>query len=129
MSPEECIAALDNALADNGEDVVLRRIVATGQGNSINLDLPCRAFVRTWRLREENIVAGIKQALDVVTLSPTVIAQKQWPGGQPPGQLVDPSIPRRLDQVQIKGRWRTVEAVDPIAVAGTIVRLDLMMQG
>ena len=64
-----------------------------------------------------------------MTLSPTVIAQKQWPGGQPPGQLVDPSIPRRLDQVQIKGRWRTVEAVDPIAVAGTIVRLDLMMQG
>lgn len=128
MTAAECIAALDAALAANGEDIVLRRVVGT-QPNTLNIDVGCRANVRTWRLKEENLVAGIAQAVDIVIISPTPIAAAQWPGGVPAGQLVDPSIPRRLDKVIIGGRVREVEAVEPIRMSGKVVRIELQVLG
>lgn len=128
MTPEECIAALDEALANDGQDVVLRRVAGQGTA-SINIDVKCRAFVRPYRLREDAIVGGIMQAVLMVTLSPTEIAQAQWPGGGLPGQPVDPSIPRRNDKVIIDGRLRNIEACVPFRVSGVAVRYDLQVTG
>lgn len=133
MSPDECIAALDRALAEAGEDVILRRVVGQ-QPNVINIDVICRASVRTWRLKEENLVAGIAQAVLIVVISPTQIAAAQWPGGTPivpgnPGLTLDPSVPRRTDEIWIGGRKRSIEAVDAIAVAGVNVRYDMQVLG
>jgi len=128
VTAEECIAALDAALEANGEDIVLRRVVGV-QPNTLNIDVTCRANVRTWRLKEENLVAGIAQAVDIVVISPTPIARAQWPGGVPVGQLTDPSVPRRLDKVIIAGRVREIDAVEPIRLSGQVVRIELQVLG
>lgn len=123
------IASLDNALAEAGEDVILRREVSVGNGNVLSLDVKCRAFVRTFRLREEELVSGISQSVDLVTISPTEIEKKQWPGGQLQGAPVSPSLPRKLDKLKVKGRWRTLDAVDPIAIGAEIVRINMQLLG
>lgn len=125
---DACIKALDSALAANGEIVVLRRVV--GQGNATaNIDVSCPALVRTYRLREDQIVAGIDQAMLLVSISPTPIANAQWPGGVIPGQSVDPSIPRRNDSLIIAGRLRNIDAVERLAMGGQVVRYDLQVLG
>jgi hypothetical protein len=128
MTAQECIAALDQALAENGEDVVLRRVVGVDP-NTMNIDVVCRANVKTWRLKEEPLVGGIAQAVVIVTMSPTQIAAAQWPGGQPPGQTIDPSLPRRLDRIVIGGREREIEAVDGITLGGQTVRIEMQVLG
>jgi hypothetical protein len=133
MSPDECISALDRALAEVGEDVILRRVVGQAP-NVINLDVTCRAVVKTWRLKEENLVAGIAQAVKIVSMSPTQIAQAQWPGGVPvvqgnPGMVLDASAPRRGDEMWIGGRLYAIDAVDAMAVDGVTVRYELQVLG
>ncbi len=125
---DACIAALDAALEANGEDVVLRRVVGQGTATA-NIDVKCRALVRTWRLREEQIVAGIDQAVVLVTISPTPIVNAQWPGGVIPGQTVDPSVPRRNDSLIIAGRLRNIDAVERLAIGGQAVRYDMQVLG
>lgn len=128
MLADSIIAQLDAELAEVGEDVVLRRTTGTAP-NVANIDVVCRAFVRSWRLKEEDLASGISQALILVTMSPTQINNAQWPGGSTPGQSVDPTIPRRLDQVIVKGRIRDIEAVDPLMVGGEVVRIDMQVLG
>lgn len=128
MSPEECIADLDAGLAETGEDVILRRTVGTAP-NVLNIDVECRATIRTWRLKEEELVGGIAQAVILATISPTQIAAAQWPGGVAPGAAVDPSIPRRLDRLIVGGRVHMIEAVDPITVNGVNVRYNMQLLG
>ena len=128
MSPEECIAALDNALAEAGENVILRRLSGAGS-NVVNVDVTCRAQVRNWRLKEEVLVAEFRQAIMLVIISPTDIAKAQWPGGVVPGQTVDPSIPRRNDKLVIKGRLYNIEACEAIAMNGVNVRFEMQALG
>jgi hypothetical protein len=122
------IADLDSALAEAGQDVILRRIVGSGTA-LVNIDVKCRASVRTYRLKEEQIDAGIATAVQLVTISPTQINEAQWPGGGLPGQSVSPSIPRRNDKMIIDGRPRNVEAVEPMSVGNQIVRFNLEVVG
>lgn len=128
MSPEECIAALDDALAEAGEDVVLRRVVGTG-ANKQNIDVEVRAIVRNFRLREEDIGAGIVQGVLLASMSPTQIANAQWPGGVVPGQSIDPSHPRVDDKILIKGRICNITAVESVAMGGEVVRYNLQVTG
>lgn len=128
MSPEDCIAALDDALADDGQDVVLRRVVGQGAG-MVNVDVVCRAVVRPYRLREDELAGGISQTVLLVSISPTQIATAQWPGGSMPGQTVAPSLPRRNDKMIIDGRLRNVEACVPISIGNVAVRYDLSVTG
>lgn len=122
------IDALDRALARAGEDVILRRVV--GAQNSVNVDVRCRALVRSPSAQE--LVAGFKQTDSVVILSPTPIRRAQWPGGQPPG-AIHPGMPRgggaSGDKVRIKGRLGNVESVNPIFVAGVLARIELKVLG
>ena len=126
MSAE--IDALDRALPRAGEDVILRR--AVGAQNQVFIDVRCKALVRSPTTQE--LVAGFKQTDSVVILSPTEIRRAQWPGGQPPG-TVHPELPRgggaSGDKVRLQGRFRNVESVNPIFVAGELVRIELKVLG
>lgn len=125
------VDALDRGLARNGEDVVLRRVIGNGS-NTTNIDVTCRALVRSFRLDTVEIAPALAQNILVVILSPTQIRRAQWPGGtapQDPAKFVDPSIPRRLDILVIKDRVRTIESVDPIDVDGEIVRFNIKALG
>ena len=132
MSPDECIAALDRALDEDGETVRLRRVAGAAR-NPVNLDVDCPAFVRSWRLREQPLVGTLAQFDFVATISPTPILNAQWPGGTAPtaaGLPAPPAwLPRKNDKLIIKGTIRNIEAVDPIAVDGVVVRIEMMTLG
>lgn len=125
MSPEECISGLDRALAEAGEDVVLRRVIGVAP-NTVNIDVPCRAFVTG--VTGEQVVAGLA-ATDVnVVLSPSEIATDQWPGGTPETTLsptIDPHLPRIGDQVITQDKLRSVVYAQPVYVAAVLVRINL----
>ena len=128
MRAAGAIAALDNALAKVGEDITLRRV--TGTGNSVrNIDVTVRANVRNLSLQEAPLTGSIAQAVLQIVISPTQIKRAQWPGGVVPGQLIDPSIPRRTDLLCVKGRWGQVEACEAIAIDGENVRYEMRMMG
>jgi hypothetical protein len=113
------IAALDEALAAVGEDIILRRVNGEDP-NTTNVDVTCRAVVRSFE--PEELVGGIAQTASRVIVSPSEIEAAGWPGSSP-------NIPRRLDQVIIAGRVRDIEAVDPIHVGSRLVRIELRVLG
>lgn len=126
----DLVASLDDALAQYGEDVILRRVVGTGK-NTINIDVKCRASVRA--KADETIVAGIITKTYDVTISPTQINDAQWPGGTvpllPPFD-VDQRIPREnLDKMIVKKGLRNIMFVDPIVVDDELVRINLRVTG
>lgn len=106
--------------------MVLRRVVGKGN-NTQNIDVSIRAMVRNFRLKEELLIDDLKQAILLVTISPTQIANAQWPGGVAPGQAIDPSRPRRTDQLVIKGQVCTIEAVETIG--NPPVRYNIQVRG
>lgn len=111
MSAER--VALDAALAARGEDIVLRRVVASGQ-NVANIDVTCRARVDT--VGADEIVGTITVSDLKVIMSPTEILAAQWPGGVPQypvSNAADPRMPRITDFVIARGKVRQVKMVDP----------------
>jgi hypothetical protein len=125
------IAALDEALAQVGEDVILRRVVGTAP-NQVNVDVRCRAKVDAIRI--EQIAAGIPATDLNVVMSPTQINEAQWPGGtipQVPPFNIDQRVPRANgpDKMIVRGQLRQVAFSDPKFVAGELVRLDLRVTG
>lgn len=129
----EHIALLDQALAATGEDVILRRIVGTK--NAINIDAKIRAHVRTivpLRNQPSELSSGIAQDHLRVITSPTEIENAQWPGGGINAAApfsIDRSLPKRSDRLIIKGRVYHVDIANPIAVAGDVVRIELLVKG
>src|SRR6266567_7466093 len=125
MSPQECIAALDRVLAEDGEDIILDRPIGTGNNVAPN-KVKCRARVDAVSVQE--IAAGITQTDQHVIISPTQIRQAQWPGGSVPASPpfdVDQSIPRINDKAIVQKRLRTVAFVDPRFVDGELVRVNM----
>ncbi len=106
-------AALDAALATAGEDIVLRRQIASGSSIA-NIDVTCRARLDTVGTEE---IAGTIAVSDLkVIMSPTEILAAQWPGGvpvYPVSNVTDPRIPRITDFVVARGKQRQVKLVDP----------------
>lgn len=123
-----CIDALDRALAKAGQTIVLRR--QYGQApNVVNVDSPAIPAAARSPSNEE-LAAGYAQTDSVVILSPTGIADAQWPGGELPSATVaDPSMPRRNDKAIIDGRIRNVELVKPFVIDSDLVRLELRVLG
>jgi hypothetical protein len=128
------IAALDNALAQAGEDIILRRVVGTAP-NQVNIDVHCRAKVNA--LTAQQLAAGIPATELNVILSPTQINDTQWPGGHvpalPPFNL-DQRVPRAVptDKVLLVTRGdqpRAITFSDPKFINGELVRINLRISG
>lgn len=119
---------LDASLAKEGEDIVLRRSIS-GEQKPVTV----RAHVRNFRLGASDIVTGVSKIPFVVIISMTQIRAARWPQGTPapaaPPFDIDPAIPVVGDTVVIKGRVRTVKSVDPRAVDGEVVRVQMMVEG
>jgi hypothetical protein len=130
VSPDECIAGLDNALAANGETFTLRRLVGT-LPNVTNVDVDCLAWVTA--LSVEQIAAGIPETELNVIFSPTQINQAQWPGGTVPALPpfnVDQRVPRaNVDKAIVQSRLRTVSFVNPVSIGGELVRINMRVAG
>jgi hypothetical protein len=120
MSATDEIAALDAALAEDGEDIVLRRTVS-----SVNTDVTCRAFVRA--VSPEQLMAGVKQDNSNVIISPTEIIASNWPDTT--SDLVDVRVPTTNDWLIIAGRTRKIGFVAPIYLGGELVRMDIRVTG
>jgi hypothetical protein len=119
------IARLDASLAKRGEDCILRR----KEGYPlVEKDVELRASVRG--LRSNELVGSATQAWSKVVISMTQILAADWPAGNTvtPGH-VDPRIPRPTDFLVVKGRERQVMFADPIAIDGTVVRVNLTVAG
>jgi hypothetical protein len=126
------IDALDDALRQAGEDVILRRTVGAAP-NSVSVDVKCRA--RVTAVSTQQIEAGIPATQLNVILSPTQINEAQWPGGTipvlPPFD-VDQRIPRAgvTDKVLMRGQPpRSIMHVDPQIIGGELVRINMRVDG
>lgn len=119
---------LDASLAEEGEDIILRRVIG-----GVNKEVTVRAKVRTFRLQASDIVTGISKVPYTVVISMTQIRAAGWPVGAPapaaPPFNVDPAIPVIGDLAIIKGAPRTAKSVDPIAVNDEIVRVNMLVEG
>jgi hypothetical protein len=127
-SAASIIAALDNALAASGEDIILRRRVGE-KPNVTYVSVTCRA--RVDGLDTPQAPAGIRLSEFTIIMSPTQINEAQWPGGTipvPPPFDLDPRIPRMndTDEVFIRGQApRVITFSDPKIIGGELVRLNL----
>jgi hypothetical protein len=129
----DLVAALDNALADRGsEDITLRRVVGTAP-NQATADIVCRAKVITTGQGPAGPGGVVVTNYDII-ISPTQIRAKQWPGGDFPKVAPfdrDQSIPRPMtDKILMRGQPPiAVTHVDPVFVAGELVRINMKAQG
>jgi hypothetical protein len=119
---EDMIAALNDALASYGDDVILRRRGAALQ------DVACKAHVTAYRLRDTELVAktAITQEDLIIIMSPSEIAAAGWPGGSPTALDM---LPRKGDKLVIRGMERNIEVCDPHRIAGEVVRFDIRALG
>lgn len=128
----DLIAALDNALAQSGEDIILRRVIGVAP-NQVNIDVTCRARVDA--ATDVQIAAGILATDLNLIMSPTQINQAQWPGGTVPALPpfdVDQRVPRAgvNDKVLMRGQApRAISFSDPKFINGELVRINLRVSG
>lgn len=125
MTPASAIASLDRQLAAHGEDCILRR----KEGSPLVVkDIAVRASVRG--LRSDELVGAATQAWSRAVMSMSQILTADWPAGHVVVEGdVDPRIPRASDYLVVKGRQRQIMFADPIAMDGTIVRINLTVAG
>ncbi len=127
---EQQIALLDESLASDGSDIVLRRVKGTSLATQQNVDVTCRAFVRGYEPNE--LVNGITQQDRKVVLSPTQINAAGWPADEADSTSeVDERVPRknRSDRAKLAGNWCSVEAAQGIYIGGALVRIDMRARG
>jgi hypothetical protein len=125
MTPAQLITDLDAALARTGEDCTLRR----KEGSPlVEKDVTVRASVRG--VRSSEVVGTVTQAYSKAVISMTQILAAGWPAGHnvTPG-AADPRLPRANDFLVVKGKVRQIMFADPIAVDGTVVRVNLTVAG
>lgn len=119
MTPASAIDMLDRFLAENGEDVILRRLVGLGP-ESTDEDIPVRAHVRG--LREDELIAGATQDDRMLIMSPTEITAANWPGGVF-------SLPSANDKAVVADVVCNAEFVNAIRMAGQVVRIEMRVRG
>lgn len=132
----DLIAALDNALAANSEEVILRRPYGIGT-NQRFVAVTVRIKLTGWFPRSSRggaeISAGITQDFYEFVMSPTQINEAQWPGGTSPRLPpfnIDQRVPRAdADQFIIRGRVRAILFVDPVFVNDELVRINGRLEG
>jgi len=119
---------LDRALAENGEDVVLRRRTGEPPGDSYAM-VTCHARVDGAAISASP--AGIALSELTVIISPTQINQAQWPNGLGVPALSPEEVDLRIpvdndtDDLVIRGKPRIITFVDPKVMNGVLVRLNL----
>lgn len=127
MDAKGAIAALDNALARNGEDVTLMRPTGTtGTGPSVT----CRARVTAYR--PEQLVGSLVQGDSQVIISPSQIDAARWPTSDSKWKDTttgDQRVPRHGDVFIIQGRTRRVKSAAPFYIDGTLVRIEATVIG
>jgi hypothetical protein len=124
-TPTGMIARLDASLAKHGEDCTLRR----KEGSPlVEKDVMVRASVRG--VRSNEIVGTVTQAYSKAVISMKQILAADWPAGHTvaPG-AADPRLPRVNDFLIVKGKQRQIMFVNPIAVDGTVVRVEMTVAG
>jgi hypothetical protein len=127
----DLIADLDNALAQVGEDFILRRVIGQGAGVT-NIDVVCRGRIDGVSVTE--IAAGIKATDLNVIFSPTQINDARWPGGTIPIPApfnVDPRVPREngADKAIIRGKLYQVAFVKTFWPGGELSRIEMRVSG
>lgn len=111
MTPTRAIAMLDRAVARSGQTAVLRRVVPNAA-----IEKSLRVFFRGYT--SDEITGGIQQGDSLVAISPT-----EW------AKTGLPDLARRNDRLNIAGRLRNVENVDPIYIDDKLVRINLQVRG
>lgn len=104
---------IQSAINDEGQIVTLRRLTGPRQ---IPFDVETKAVVTGFKPAE--LVGGIIQGDKRIIIGPQDIARWQWPGP-----------PRKGDQIIIRGRVSTIEAVDPVEGRGEVVRYNILARG
>ncbi len=104
MTPAEAISALDQALAEAGEMVTVRRGAETATA---------KAFVRA------------KSASEIAGTS----GQMHWNVALSPTGLGTFGTPMINDDVTIKGKDCQVSFVEPVHMNGVLVRINLLAAG
>lgn len=130
MSAAQEIIDLDASLAEDGENIVLRRVKGSSLATQQNVDVICRAFVRGYSASE--LVGAITQQDRRVVLSPTQIDAAGWPADEADStSLIDARVPRknRGDKCVIAGKIYSVEAAEGILIDGTLVRINMQVRG
>jgi hypothetical protein len=114
-------AALDDALAAAGEDIVLRRRTVVGDVVA-DVDVTCRARIDTVKADE---IAGTVSISDLkLIISPTALMANNWPGGG------EPPVPRPTDFVVARGKLRQIKTVDPKYIGDEdLCRINLVAAG
>jgi hypothetical protein len=137
VTPQECIAALDQSLAVAGEPIKLRRSVGNSAATQQVTQIDCLACVLQGGAAQA-LVSTYVQGEYLCIISPTEINAKPWPGGQAvrafPGQ--DDRIPdkNKGDQIFVRGAWRAVQSSQDGGVwlggtAAELVRMNVRVKG
>lgn len=118
---------LDAELADDGEEIRLRRVIGTTTQSNVDVDVI--AAVRG--LNPDELVGSITQDELMCIFSPTQINRAQWPGGQPITATDDPRVPskNRGDKAYVRGKWRTVQWGVGKYPHGELVRIEMRVSG
>lgn len=123
----DAIRQLDEDLAEEGEDIILRRIV--GSASQVFIDVKVRA--RVTGVAAEELEGTVSQNEFLCIFSPTEINLAQWPGGQAPSVVVDPRIPdkSRGDKAYVRGTFRAVQYATGFYPQGELVRIEMRVLG
>ncbi|MES5483576.1 hypothetical protein QMZ05_12530 [Bradyrhizobium sp. INPA03-11B] len=123
----DLIQALDEALAEAGEPIRLRRTVGTQNRASSIVDIQARVNSPTAR----QMVGTVTQDDLFCIFSPTEINNAQWPGGHDPSSAQDVRIPSKTlgDSVFVRGRWRDVEWAQGFYPGGELCRIEVRVSG
>lgn len=118
------IAALDRALARDGETVLLRRRIGTG---STYVEVTLNARLDGYR--SESLIGAVKQTHSAFVFSPTeinaAVAAGTWPGLAGGGNL-----PKNGDFIRSAGGVdRAIQSIAPARVGNEIVRFDGQVLG
>jgi len=128
------IADLDATLAEDGQDIVLYRVITSGSTQT-RLAVDVRAFVRPYRQTPDEIAAGVVQDFWHLIMSPSEIIAADWPGSwtaspsEPIQTELDRRVPRSGDKVVFAGRARNVEFAAPFYIDNALCRIELWAKG
>lgn len=120
---EQEIADLDSTLAQDGESVVLRRVVHTT--GTVEYDIDVTAFIQAVAMSE--LTQESTQSDYIVVLSPTEITATGWPYSAVTGG--DRRVPRKLDKIVRRSGTLTIQSADPIYMGDTLIRINAKARG
>lgn len=110
---------LDRALADKGEDGVLRRRMGTG---NTFVEVPCRVLIRGYK--PEQLIGGLTQQDAQAVISPSPILASTFPGAAGGTRW-----PKVNDLLLVQGRLRNVQATATVFIGPEPVRIEMTVRG